>query len=107
MTTLENPDEILRAKLNQETSRIAWTELLRFFAAGSVIAVDEGLDLIEVAVQISNDNKAQVEQWLLAHQVEKVSDAQAKAWLDGDTTLWAVVVNPWILVQHKDREAYH
>lgn len=102
-----SPDEILRAKLNQETSRIAWTGLLRFFAAGSVIAVDEGLDLIEVAVQISNDNKAQVEQWLLAHKVEKISDAQAKAWLDADATLWAVVVNPWILVQHKGRDAYH
>lgn len=102
-----DPDEILRTKLNQETSRIAWTELLRFFAAGSVIAVDEELDLIEVAVQISNDNKAQVEQWLLAHEVEKVSDAQARTWLEADATLWAVVVNPWILVQHKGGDAYH
>lgn len=107
MTPSENPDEILRAKLNLETSRIAWTELLRFFAAGSVIAVDGGLDLIEVALQVSNDNKAQIEQWLAEHRVEKVSDAQAKAWLDADATLWAVVVHPWILVQHKSREAYH
>jgi len=78
--------------------------LLRFFAAGSVIAVDDGLDLIEVAVQISNDNKTQIEQWLMAHKVEKVSDAQAKAWLDADAMLWAVVVNPWILVQHKGQD---
>ncbi|HUW50847.1 MAG TPA: DUF2288 domain-containing protein [Sulfuricella sp.] len=107
MKLSENPDEILRAKLNLETSRIAWAELLRFFAAGNVIAVDEGLDLIEVAVQISNDNKAQIGQWLAENKIEKVSDAQAKAWLDADATLWAVVVNPWILVQYKDREAYH
>jgi hypothetical protein len=99
MTEPEKSDDFLRASLNLETSRIAWKELLRFFAAGTVIAVGEDLDLIEVAVEISNDNAAQIAQWLSQGKIGKVSDAQAKTWLETDTTLWAVVVRPWILVQ--------
>jgi hypothetical protein len=96
---LPNQDDILRANLNRETARIAWKELLRFFAAGTVIAVSEELDLVEVAIQISNDNKAQIEQWMIEKRIGKVSDAQAKDWLETDADLWAVVVRPWILVQ--------
>ena len=43
--------EIEKAKLNLETAQVAWTELQRFFAQGSVIRVDSSLDLIEVAHQ--------------------------------------------------------
>lgn len=92
-------DEILRANLNLEASRIAWKELLRFFAGGSVIAVAVELDLLDVAVHIAQDNKAQIERLMLAHQVAKVSDAQAREWLERDIDLWAVVVKPWVLVQ--------
>lgn len=99
MTETEKPDDFLRTTLNQETSRIAWKELLRFFAAGTVIAVGKGLDLIEVAVEIAKDNTAQIEQWMSQGKIGKVSDAQAKTWLETDATLWAVVVRPWILVQ--------
>lgn len=99
MPELPNQDDILRANLNRETARIEWKELLRFFAAGTAIAVSEELDLIEVALQISNDNKALIEQWMIEKRVGKVSDAQAKGWLETDACLWAVVVRPWILVQ--------
>jgi hypothetical protein len=96
---LQHQNDILRARLNMETARIAWKDLLRFFAAGTVIAVNDELDLVEVAIQISNDNKALIEQWMLEKRVDKVSDAQAKDWLETDASLWAVVVRPWILVQ--------
>lgn len=99
MPELQHQDGILRARLNSETARIAWKELLRFFAAGTVIAVSEELDLVEVAIQISNDNKELIEQWMLDNRVGKVSDVQAKDWLETDASLWAVVVRPWILVQ--------
>ena len=95
----QHQNDILRARLNMETARIAWKDLLRFFAAGTVIAVSNELDLVEVAIQISNDNKALIEQWMLEKRVDKVSDAQAKDWLETDASLWAVVVRPWILVQ--------
>ena len=98
MTT---PDlqEIARTKVNRETSRIAWKELQRFFASGAAIFVSDDLDLVEVAFQFSQDNKAQVERWLLTGKVGKVSDEQAAAWVEADATAWAVVVSPWVLVQ--------
>jgi hypothetical protein len=96
---LQHQDDILRASLNTETARIVWKELLRFFAAGTVIAVSDELDLVEVAIQISNDNEALIEQWMIERRIDKVSDAQAKDWLETDAALWAVVVRPWILVQ--------
>ena len=102
MTNTENIDENPRAKVILETSRIPWKELLRFFAGGAVIAVSIELDLVEVALQISEDNKIQVEQWMLEGKVAQASDEQAKKWLETDAVLWAVVVKPWILVQHSN-----
>jgi hypothetical protein len=93
--------DLLYAKINGETSRMQWTELLRFFAAGTVIAVSDDLDLVDVAMRIANDDKNAVQQWMTEGRVGKVSDAQASAWLDADATLWTVVVKPWILVQQR------
>ena len=95
----EDQQEILRAKVNLETSRIGWRDLQRFFASGAAVAVSGDLDLVEVAFQFSVDNKAQVERWLLTGKVGKVSDEQARIWFEADATMWAVVVSPWVLVQ--------
>ncbi len=101
MTAPDEQNAPLRAKLNLETSQMQWRELLRYFAAGTVIAVSDELDLVEVAVCISNDDKASVAQWMAENRVAKVSDAQALAWLKADAALWTVVIKPWILVQQK------
>lgn len=90
---------ISKEKVNLETSQIAWKELLRFFANGSVVFVCGDLDLVEVAYQFSLDNKNQVEQWMQSNRLHLVTDQQAKDWLEADAMLWAVVVKPWILVQ--------
>ena len=93
------PEEVLRAKVNLETSRIAWKELQRFFASGAAIAVSAQLDLVEVALQIAENNQAQVAQWLSAGMIGKVRDEQALAWYEGDADVWAVVISPYVLVQ--------
>ncbi|HYD81992.1 MAG TPA: DUF2288 domain-containing protein [Paucimonas sp.] len=91
----------LYAKLNLETARLPWTELLRHYAGGNVIVVSDGLDLIEVAARMANDDKDMVAQWLAGGGIAKVNDDQAKAWLEADLSLWAVVVKPWVLVQQR------
>jgi hypothetical protein len=99
---MNQPDKqpgLLRAKLNQETSQIAWKELQRYYAAGMVIAVSDDLDLVDVAASVANDDTAAISKWMSEARVSKVSDVQATAWLDADAALWAVVVKPWILVQ--------
>jgi len=94
-----NSVDIARVKVNLETSQIAWNELQRFFASGSAVFVASSLDLINVAYQFSIDNKDQVTLWMQNNQISLVSDQQALMWLEADTTVWAVVVKPWILVQ--------
>lgn len=97
--TTKNQKEILRAKVNLETSTIAWKDLQRFFASGAAISVSADLDLVEVAFQISEDNKKQVAQWMAAGKVAGVTDEQALAWYEVDADVWAVVVSPYVLVQ--------
>ena len=93
--------DIKRASVNLETAQIAWRELQRFFASGSAIAVSDDLDLIEVAFQISEDNRTQVARWMESGLVARVSDKQALDWYDSDATVWAVVARPYVLVQYK------
>ncbi|MBI3222483.1 MAG: DUF2288 domain-containing protein [Nitrosomonadales bacterium] len=101
--TTNNPEEIYRAKVNLETSQIAWKELQRFFASGSALVVSDDLDLVEVAFQMSQDNAAQIQQWMAAGKFGKVSDVQAASWYEADAMMWAVVVSPWVLVQAVQR----
>jgi hypothetical protein len=98
-TPSEKQIEFLRTEINSQTARMPWKELLRFFATGTVIFVSEELDLVDVGVQISLDNKAAVAQWMADNRVGPVTDEQAKIWLDADAALWTVVVKPWLLVQ--------
>lgn len=103
MGTLSQQD-IDHLNINLETARIAWKELQRYFASGAALFVSGGLDLVDVAVQISKDNKAQVAQWLEAGQITRVSDAQALAWYEANADVWAVVVRPYVLVQSAEKQ---
>lgn len=99
MTELSDSEQDLKIKLNRETSKISWQELQRHYASGAVVVVEQGLDLIEVACELSRDNKVAVEQWLAAGLVYKPDDQRSLDWLEQQASLWAVVVAPWVLVQ--------
>ncbi len=97
------PEETLKAKLNMETASINWLELQRYFAAGRVVHVSQGADLVEVALQLSLDNKDRFQEWIAGGVVSGVTEEQAQQWYDEKADLWAVVVAPWVLVQeHTD-----
>jgi len=93
-----------KKEINSETSPIHWHELQRFFAIGLAIEVEKGLDLVNVAHQFSVDNKKQVEQWMNAKKIGLVSDQHALKRYKLNTSEWAVVVKPWVLVQYKANE---
>ena len=101
MQTNPEKDTELRLKVNSETARLAWNELEKHFAQGNVVWVANELDLVEVAVRISHDDKATIAQWMADGKVAKVSDQQALDWQAADSSLWAVVVSPFILVQQE------
>ncbi|WP_031433556.1 DUF2288 domain-containing protein [Methylomarinum vadi] len=97
----ESPINLEKEKVNLETSLIPWSELQRFFAGGRAIFVAQELDLVEVAYQLSKDNKTLVQQWLENNQIGHVSDKQAREWFEKASEVWAVVVKPWVLVQEQ------
>ena len=99
---IENkPDEaVIRAKLVSETAKIAWSELQRFFAAGQTLFVVAELDLIDVAFAFQQDDAGQVKSWLQKEMVYPVVDSLAREWIRRDSTVWTVVVKPWVLVQN-------
>ena len=88
-----------RARVNGETAKIAWHELQRFFARGATVAVAPELDLLEVAYQMSRDDKTRIARWMDEGRLAKVADEQALQWLEADALVWSVVVKPWVLVQ--------
>lgn len=88
--------------LHAETARIGWQELERHFARGVVIRVAPELDLVEVATCLANDDKAAVEDWINAQQVEHLDMETARRWAAAEPELWAVVVAPWVVVQERE-----
>ncbi len=96
---MSEADELLRAKLNAETGKLPWQELERHFARGVVIKVAGDLDLIEVALAMSRDDKAGVESWLNAGRIAPASTDDAMTWHAQQSWFWAVVAAPWVLIQ--------
>lgn len=96
---VQETGELLRAKLVGETARAPWRELQRFFAQGTLLMAAQGVDMIDVAIALAEDDRATFEGWLTAGTAGPVSDEQALAWSEADATLWTVVVRPWVLVQ--------
>jgi hypothetical protein len=106
MQTKPEKDVELAQKINRETARLPWSELERHFAQGNVVYVSETLDLIDVAVRISHDDKESISRWMSEGKVAKVTDAQAQSWALTDAVLWASVVSPFVLVQ-TEKKALH
>ncbi len=96
---MSEADEILRAKLNAETGKLPWSELERHFARGLVVKVAGDLDLIEVAVAMSHDDKAVFEAWLMQGRVARASTEDAQLWHAQQSQFWVVVAAPWVLIQ--------
>ncbi len=88
-----------KTELNRETAKIPWTELERFFASGNAIFVAPSLDLIDVALACRTDDAKSIQSWMDGELVYAVKDEQAQSWLDKDSSVWAVVVAPWVLIQ--------
>ncbi len=94
-------------KINQETAKVPWHELQRFFAKGDVLYVDPSEDLVKVAEHMANDDLGEVKGLMSANKLYLVTDEQAKAWHSNNEMLWTVVIKPWLLVQPINNRATH
>lgn len=91
--------DLLRAKLNLETAQLQWPELERHFARGDVIKVAIGMDLVEAALHVAENNAATVQTWLAEGRIARADMSDAEDWHARQPMFWAVVVAPWVLVQ--------
>lgn len=95
------PESAFEHKLliNQQTAKIPWHDLQRYFASGQTLHVSLELDLIDVALSMNKDDCSLIEQWINSGSLRPVSDDEAKMWFKQDATVWAVTIAPWVLVQ--------
>ena len=95
-----NPtSQSLKADLNQQCGQLSWSELERHFARGAILKVTLELDLVDVAVVVTEDNRDTMAAWLEHGEVAPATDKDAKVWNEQNTLFRAVVVAPWVLVQ--------
>ena len=92
-------EETMRLDFIEQTSKMQWNELQKHFAQGVLFKVAVGLDLVDVAVKVAQDDKAAVQRWMERGEFVQVSMDDAKIWLESDPFLWTVVTAPWVLVQ--------
>ena len=95
-------DVASKTVINQETAKIPWHDLQRYFAAGKTLHAHHGLDLVAVALAMHEDDKAAIQEWMDDGQLGAVSDNDARDWYEQNATVWAVVIAPWVLVQPID-----
>lgn len=93
------PSDVLRAKLNLETARLAWPELERHFARGVVVRVKPGFDLVDAALQVAENNTGAIQAWLADGTLARPDMEDAQRWHAAQQVFWGVVVAPWVLVQ--------
>jgi len=101
---LSEDQDASRETINLETAKIAWKDLEVYYAGGNVISVSPKLDLIDVALVITNDDAEQLKEWTEQGLIDVVTDEQAKEYTDAEATVWAVVIKPWILIQTVNTE---
>ena len=98
---MEETELPLQARLNLQTALITWPEIERFFARGRVLYVAPDIDLIEVAMALTEDDTEKFTRWTQTGQVQHLSDKTAKQWVADDANLWAVVIAPWVITQKR------
>jgi len=95
----ELTDEELRTHLHGETSKLPWVDLEKHFARGVIFKISNDLDLLDVAIVLSRDDKESLQKWVDTKKVFGAEIEDAKKWHASSASLWTVVVAPWVLVQ--------
>ena len=97
-------DEELRTHLHGETSKLPWVDLEQHFARGVIFKVAKGIDILDVAIVMSRDDKESLKKWIDDKKVTGAEIEDAKRWHESSASLWTVVVAPWVLVQEIDHK---
>lgn len=95
------PKEELVMKLNGETAIVAWKEIERFFAKGNLLLIEQGVDLINCAADLSLDNAEAIKPLIDSEKIQRMPIEFVKENCQPETEFWSVVVAPYVLAQLK------
>ena len=88
-------EELLREKVEAD-----WASLRAHLERGGLINVDKGLDLVEVALKVTEDDTAAIGEWISSGALTKPSIEQIAQWdADKQKCFSMVIVSPYILIQ--------
>ena len=96
---IDDFDLDLKTKLNLETGMISWKELEVFFAKGILLQLDKGVDLVETAKQMADDDSESIEPLVKQEKLKYPDIEWVKANCQPSTQLWCVVVAPYVICQ--------
>ncbi|MBD2498405.1 DUF2288 domain-containing protein [Nostoc sp. FACHB-280] len=90
----------LRAELTEGLDEAEWEWLIPHVQRDAVILVAPGLNLLDVAEAIANDNTQFVQQWIDEQLITKPSVDQVGIWNgDRQKRFNTLIVQPFVLVQ--------
>lgn len=89
-------------KLENYTGTVSWKYLAPHFLSGALYFVDPQLPLAEVGRAFSANHVEQVEHWLKAGDLVKITQLHASQWEHGETEFEALVVSPFVLFRPID-----
>ena len=84
----------------RDLAEVSWRELKIHLKRDAIIIVAAELDLVDVGVAVADDDKASVETWIAACQLNKPTEKQLESWEQAaDKRFQMLIVQPFILVQ--------
>ncbi|HEY5673825.1 MAG TPA: DUF2288 domain-containing protein [Malonomonas sp.] len=87
-------------QFKQDLAEVPWKDLRIHLQRDSIVLVDDSLALLDVAVAVAGDDKAQVEGWIAAGSLTKPTAEQIAAWeTQLEKPFQMLIVQPFILLQ--------
>lgn len=96
MNQAKTKDE-LRSALDQAE----WSWIKPHYLRDAVIVVAAGLDILDVAVAVANDEAAKVNAWISRGALSKPTPKDVSEWdgNEGSRKFSAIVIQPYVLIQ--------
>jgi hypothetical protein len=86
-------------KLKEELLTVPFIDLEPHVARGSVVVVEEGLDLLAVAMAVAKDDKALIGALILKKQLTRATNIDYEAWKREKKFFNLLIIQPFVLVQ--------
>jgi hypothetical protein len=86
--------------LHHQVEVVPWRFLAQQLQADAYIVVEQDMDLVSVGLEIVNDNRERVQEWVARGKLNKPTLQQVEAWNQApEKTFKTLITHPYILIQ--------